>query len=551
MVWRLRRSFPCAADPPALGPPPIPCLSHASSIWRPRGSRPPFHSFWPGAPSHGRKARILSLAAAAAPLALAPVRAPAQGGSFRPRRFLTSPSREPAGPCTRARGTRKNNNNDSIPVEPGETVTLFADHEGAGCVHRFWVTISPRLDVAILSQVVIRMYWDGDKYPSVECPIGAFFGVGFGEQKDYTSLPLNENSGGYNCYWPMPFHKAAHWTLTNGSNKPLESFYYNIDFTALDSLPPATRHFHAQFRRENPTTPGRNYTILETTGEGHYVGTALFMTGLTMEFLEGNEMVYIDGETKPSIEGTGTEDYFSSGWYFDRGLYSAPYHGVVIKDEKHPRISAYRWHVEDAIPFTKSIRFTIEHGAEDKVPADYSSVAYYYLAGPAPRPNPLPADPAAVAPGNSPISTPSWARSRRRTCRPRPRRLTGDSGAMTWSPRTTASSGPTAPCFPGTPASKNAELVLQVPCHADGTYHLVARMVCGPDAGSFQFMLDGKAVGGPVDLYSPALAPREVSIGTFDLKAGPFPVSLRITGRNPASTGSTIGIDAFLLKPTE
>ncbi len=491
---------------------------------------------------------ILSLAAAAALLALAPVRAPAQGGSFAsPLSNLAEPRAGRA--LHEGSWDRKNNNNDSIPVKPGETVTLF-DHEGAGCVHRFWVTISPRLDVAILSQVVIRMYWDGDKYPSVECPIGAFFGVGFGEQKDYTSLPLNENSGGYNCYWPMPFHRAAHWTLTNGSHKLLESFYYNIDFTALDSLPPATRHFHAQFRRENPTTPGRNYTILETTGEGHYVGTALFMTGLTMEFLEGNEMVYVDGETRPSIEGTGTEDYFSSGWYFDRGLYSAPYHGVVIKDEKHPRISAYRWHIEDAIPFTKSIRFTIEHGAEDKVPADYSSVAYYYLAGPAPRPNPLPADllPSHWEfPNKYAIVGAVEAEDLQASAKATNGGFWGhdmvstDDGVI-WS------NGAVLSWYP---SEQNAELVLQVPCHADGTYHLVARMVCGPDAGSFQFMLDGKAVGGPVDLYSPALAPREVSLGTFDLKAGPFPVSLRITGRNPASTGSTIGIDAFLLKPTE
>src|SRR5580658_574803 len=286
---------------------------------------------------------------------------------------------------------RKHLNDDALHIKPGETVTLFT-HEGAGCVHRFWVTIAPREDVSVLSLAILRMYWDGDANPSVEVPIGAFFGVGFGEQKDYISMPLDETSGGYNCFWPMPFHKSARWTLTNGSDKKIDSFYYNIDFTALDSLPAATRHFHAQFRREYPTTPGRNYTILDTLGEGHYVGTALFMAGKALYFLEGNEMVYIDGATTPSIEGTGTEDYFCSGWYFDRGLYSAPYHGVIIKDEKPARVSAYRWHIEDAIPFTKSIRFTIEHGAENTVPADYSSVAYYYLAGPSPMPNSLPAD---------------------------------------------------------------------------------------------------------------------------------------------------------------
>lgn len=330
------------------------------------------------------------LLAAAALLALAASLSRAQGvGYASPLSDLASPKEGKA----RHEGSwdRRGLNDDCLHLKAGQTATLL-DVTGAGCIHRFWVTIAPRTDVAVLSGTILRMYWDGDAYPSVECPIGAFFGVGFGEQHDYTSLPLNENSGGYNCYWPMPYHKSARWTLTNGSGRPIDAFYYNIDYTALDSLPADTRHFHAQFRRENPTTPGRNYTLLDTTGEGHYVGSALFMAGAAFSYLEGNEMVYIDGDTKPTLEGTGTEDYFCSGWYFDRGPYSAPYHGLVIKDGKRFRISAYRWHIEDAIPFTRSIRFTIEHGTGNGVSADYSSVAYYYLAGPSPKPPPLPGD---------------------------------------------------------------------------------------------------------------------------------------------------------------
>lgn len=330
------------------------------------------------------------LCAAPALLLLVPTSAHAQADQFgSPLSNLAAP--RPGRARHEGSWDRKHNNDDCLHLKAGETVTLL-DYQGPACVHRFWVTIAPRIDVQILSKAILRMYWDGDEYPSVECPVGAFFGVGFGEQHDYTSLPLDENSGGYNCYWPMPFHKSARWTLTNGADKPIDAFYYNIDFTALDSLPADTRHFHAQFRRENPTAPGRNYTILDTVGAGHYVGTALFIAGPALGFLEGNEMVYIDGDTSPTIEGTGTEDYFSSGWYFDRGVYSAPYHGLIIKDEKLSRISAYRWHIEDAMPFTRSIRFTIEHGTGNNVQADYSSVAYYYLAGPSPEPPPLPAD---------------------------------------------------------------------------------------------------------------------------------------------------------------
>jgi Protein of unknown function (DUF2961) len=117
---------------------------------------------------------------------------------------------------------RKHQNDDALHVKAGETVTLFT-HEGPGCVHRFWVTIAPREDVAVLSQAILRMYWDGDANPSVECPIGAFFGVGFGEQKDYISMPLDETSGGYNCFWPMPFHRSARWTPTAPAGRSIRS----------------------------------------------------------------------------------------------------------------------------------------------------------------------------------------------------------------------------------------------------------------------------------------------------------------------------------------
>src|SRR5207247_5758868 len=187
----------------------------------------------------------------------------------------------------------------------------------------------------------------------------------FRHHKYHTARPLNEDSSDYICYWPMPYHKSAKWTITNLSKQNLRAFYYNIDVTAYEKLPENLRHVHAQWRRENPTTKDKNYAILDTQGAGHFVGAALFMQGRNprgLGFLEGDEMIHIDGEERPSIIGTGTEDYFSSGWYFDRGTYSAPYHGVVIKDEANSRISAYRWHIEDAMPFKKSIRVTIEHG---------------------------------------------------------------------------------------------------------------------------------------------------------------------------------------------
>ncbi|HWM66146.1 MAG TPA: glycoside hydrolase family 172 protein [Steroidobacteraceae bacterium] len=441
---------------------------------------------------------------------------------------------------------RQHQNTDFRSLRPGEVLTIF-QHQGAGTVRRFWVTIAPRTDVSILSQVILRMYWDDDKYPSVESPIGAFFGVGFGEQKDYISLPLSETSGGYNCYWPMPFHKSARWTLTNGSGKELQAFYYNIDYTSLKSVPANVRHFHAQFRRENPTTAGRNYTILDTTGSGHYVGTALFMAGRRLGFLEGNEMVYVDGSTKPTIEGTGTEDYFSSGWYFDRGLYSAAYHGVVLKEEHPARISAYRWHIEDAIPFTQSIRFTIEHGAQNTQTADYSSVAYYYLAGPSPAPFPLPPE---LLPSSLVLPTPmTIAGAIEAENLKDSAKATGGEVSTFYADavddRDIWSNGQVLVWSPDHP---DTELTLQLPSSVGGQFEVIARVVSGPNLGIIQFMVDGKRVGEPVDFAAAKWDPKEVSLGIVNLKAGANPLVLRAVGMNPQSKGLTVAIDAFILK---
>lgn len=310
---------------------------------------------------------------------------------------------------------RTGGNHDCRSLGPGQTLTLF-DQDGAGVVRRFWVTIGPR-NVQTLRQVILRMYWDNETNPSVECPIGDFFGLAFGKTADYISAPLEVTSGGLNCYWPMPFHKHARWTVENRSNVHIGAFYYNIDYTTYKSLPKDMMEFHACWRRENPTDPHHNYTILEAQGDGVYNGVVLSMQGLNMKknklaFLEGDEMIYVDQpnpnpptpahwhhpEAVPQINGTGTEDFFSSGWYFNTGPYSAPYHGCIMKDEKNSRVAAYRWQIEDAVPFHKNIRVTIEHGDRDSVQADYSSVAYFYQNGPHEPYPPLPTNAADLLP---------------------------------------------------------------------------------------------------------------------------------------------------------
>jgi hypothetical protein len=444
---------------------------------------------------------------------------------------------------------RGGGNGDARGVKPGETLTIF-DAKGPGVVRRFWVTIAPRLSPEIMRQTILRMYWDGEDTPSVEVPIGDFFGVGFGQQVDFQSLPLNETSGGYNCYWPMPFHKSARWTITNYSSHRIDAFYYNLDWTKYSRLDPNMRHFHAQWRRENPTTPGKNYTILEATGDGHYVGTALFMQnrrGRGLGFLEGDEMVWVDGNTKPSLNGTGTEDYFSSGWYFDRDVYSANYHGVVIKDTKLGRISAYRWHIEDAIPFHKSIKFTIEHGTNNDSEADYSSVAYWYQSEPHAAFPPLPRDPADML---------AWIP-------PEPKRIEGAIEAESLITGATATHGDITTqdmeTWPGQWSNagqlwwQNANagdvLTLNLPVKTAGTYELLGYFTQAPDYGKIRVAVNGRNAGPEINLYGAAVAPKgPVSLGRVTLPAGSIPITITLTGADAQATGSLVGLDAFVLK---
>lgn len=445
---------------------------------------------------------------------------------------------------------RSGGNGDMRGVAPGETLTLL-DYKGAGIIRRFWVTIAPRSEKNIHRQAILRMYWDDEKTPSVEVPIGDFFGVGFGEQKDYISMPLNETSGGYNCYWPMPFHKTARWTLTNMSKVRIDAFYYNIDFTAYKSLAKDVKLFHAQWRRENPTKRGKNYTILEATGDGHYVGTALFMQGRkkgSLGFLEGDENVYIDGETKPSIIGTGTEDYFSSGWYYDRGPYSAPYHGLTLKDEENSRISTYRWHIEDAMPFHKSIKFTIEHGSENDTSADYSSVAYWYQSEPHAAFPLFPTDPAKLLP---------WSP-------PPPLHLPNAIEGESLIPQAKASTGSVTAQDMGSydgewsnnkqlfwqPAGPDATLTLNIPIETAGRYNVTAYLTRASDYGKIIVSLNGVEFNAELDLYAKNVEPTgPMPIGELKIPAGNNTVVIKISGKNPDSKGYLVGIDAVTLEP--
>ena len=274
---------------------------------------------------------------------------------------------------------RSGGNLDCISVPPSKKA-IIGEVEGPGYISRVWFTIASQ-DPDVLRKTILRFYWDGEDDPSVEAPFGDLFGVGFSEYVHHYSLMHGMTSGGYLCYWPMPFESRAKLEVLNMSDREIRNLYFNIQYHKLDVLDDHAARFHAKWRRENPTTIGKNYTILEARGSGHFVGCVLNMQSFdkgSLICLEGDEMIYIDGEEAPSIHGTGTEDYFGGGYYFSNGCFHSPFQGLTLFDAVNARVSAYRLHVLDAIPFEKSIRVTMEHGHDNMLQEDYSSLAYWY-----------------------------------------------------------------------------------------------------------------------------------------------------------------------------
>ena len=267
----------------------------------------------------------------------------------------------------RARRSSSNNadwssNDDSKRPIPGETVTL-ADLTGPGVVTHIWLTVAaneygwPRL-------LRLRAYYDGSRVPSVDAPIGDFFAVGHGFERPVESLVIRASSEGRsrNSYWPMPFRKSCRITVTNEGRRRVSNLYYHVDWKKVPSLLPGAAYFHARYRQALPASGPQPYEVLEVHGRGHYVGTVLSVVQAEAGwFGEGDDFFYVDGEKKPSIEGTGTEDYFNDAW----GLRvdSGPYAGASVAEGTGlgSRMTAYRWHLADPIPFAKSLRFVFEH----------------------------------------------------------------------------------------------------------------------------------------------------------------------------------------------
>lgn len=301
---------------------------------------------------------------------------------------------------------RSGGNNDFREIAPGGTLTLL-DESGPALISHIWITISTD-DPHHLKALVLRMYWDGEATPSVEAPIGDFFGLGLGDYFLYQSFPLSVGADkALNCYFPMPFQKHGRITVTNEGSQKVPYFYFNIDYRSYPRPFAAdTLYFHAQYRQaapakgwtdqwkrnedpltenaKNPNGEG-NYVWMEATGRGHFVGVTMSILQNQDDWWgEGDDMFFVDGETTPSINGTGSEDYFLGAWDFGTHSFSYGLSGAPVKGENRAgsRWSLYRFHLDSPITFTKSLHATIEHGHANHRSDNFFSVAYWYQTEP-------------------------------------------------------------------------------------------------------------------------------------------------------------------------
>lgn len=280
----------------------------------------------------------------------------------------------------------------SIIIEPGQTFEL-ADISGPGAIQQIWMTPTGHWRFSIL-----RIYWDDQEQPAVECPVGDFFACGWGQFAPLSSLAVCVNPGSaFNCYWEMPFRQRCRITMTNIGAEAMR-LYYQINYT-LTEVPEDCAYFHAQFRRTNPLPYEAVYTLLDgVQGQGHYVGTYMAW-GVNNNgwWGEGEIKFFIDGDEEyPTICGTGTEDYFCGSYNFENKEtrqyqeFTTPYAGLcqVIRPDglyqSQMRFGMYRWHIPDPIRFQEDLRVTIQalgwRSGRRYLPLqdDIASVAYWY-----------------------------------------------------------------------------------------------------------------------------------------------------------------------------
>ena len=455
-------------------------------------------------------------------------------------------------------------NDDSKRIMPGETLAM-ADLRGPGVVNHIWITVADN-EYAWPRLLRLRIFYDGKKTPSVDVPLGDFFGVGHGYERDLESLPVRNSSFGRarNSYWPMPFRQSCRITVTDEGNRPVTAFYYHVDWQEHVSIPADAAYFHGYYRQERPAVSGKNYEFLHVSGKGHYVGTVLNVIQSQVGwFGEGDDLFYVDGAQKPQIYGTGTEDYVNEAWGLR--VSTGAWTGTPVAEGERvgARLTGYRWHVPDPVPFTKSLWAGIEHtgwtynedgtvrsGSEER-PDYFSSTAFWYQKG-----------------VNEDLIEPPYGEARLPLGNAQ-QIAVEDSLAAVTSEKGKASVqrevdwGKDLLFFDAEGPGSRINVPLDI--LEKGSYEIVARIAQAPDYGDYYALLDGK----PTNLDNRQAATSEIPstgpevfhnylpeiyvaldrpLGWLDLERGRHTLSFVCVGRDGRSSGYNLGINDVVLE---
>jgi hypothetical protein len=454
-------------------------------------------------------------------------------------------------------------NDDCKHPIPGETVVL-ADLKGPGIVTHIWITVADN-EYAWPRLLRFQVYYDGHKTPSVDVPLGDFFGVGHGYERNLNSMMVRNGSFGRarNSYWPMPFRKSCKITLTDEGKRRVTSLYYHVDWEKHATLPEDIGYFHAYYHQADPPESGKLYTLLNIRGSGHYVGSVLNITQTQMGwFGEGDDMFYVDDEPTPRIEGTGTEDYFNDAWGLR--VSDGPWTGIPVAEGEGfgARLTGYRWHVPDPVPFKKSLRVAIEHfgwtynpdgaarsGFEER--SDFfSSVAFWYQKG-----------------VNEDLPEPPYGHARlpfgnaeQIEVENNIKEVTTEKGEASVQKEVFWSKDLLFLQAQGVGAAMN--IPIDVP--KDGFYEVISEIAQAPDYGDYVATLDGKQTNSTMITWGPLETPAppvevfhgyqpEIFVGVdhrlgwFKLSQGRHVLGFKCVGKDPQASGYNLGIDAVVL----
>ncbi len=355
---------------------------------------------------NGRRGFLHRLLTAGGLAAAAPAAAQAQGQTQRGVESAQLPSYSRAlnyRSLKQSSFDKTGGNRDAWNIPPAGVYEVF-NASGAGVISHIWFTISARSGDH-LKELVLRAYWDGNSKPSVEVPVGDFFGLNLNSYQVYESQYLACSPGrSLNCYFAMPYRRGARITVTNEGKLEVGSFYSNIDYKTMPSIPDDALYFHAQYRQSAPCVPvpaaaggqklnpdgKQNHVYMEARGRGHLMGVTLgVLLNAPGWWGEGDDMIFVDDETKPAIVGTGSEDYFLGSWNFGgrdgaqpfaHRMYGAPL--IVNAERTGGRYLCYRWHGDNPVTFDRYLKHTMEHGHANDRGDNFFSCAYWYQAAP-------------------------------------------------------------------------------------------------------------------------------------------------------------------------